>query len=71
MPPFTPKEVARYFVWVGIIGIAVAAILWMLFYAPGRKQIELQPSSASVLIAAYPSSANPLRPPVSATPENL
>jgi hypothetical protein len=59
MPPFTPKEVARYFVWVGIIGVALGAILWMLFHAPGRKQIQMQPGTASDFIAAQHVSGEP------------
>jgi hypothetical protein len=58
MPPFTPKEVARYLAWVGIIGAAVGALLWMLFFATGRQRIQMPGSSTpAVLVATRPGGA--------------
>jgi hypothetical protein len=41
MPPFTRKEIIRYFIWIAIIAVAVAAIIWFLFHAPGQQSIHL------------------------------
>ncbi|HEY1500651.1 MAG TPA: hypothetical protein VGF88_13815 [Acidobacteriaceae bacterium] len=58
MPPFTPKEVCRFFALVAIVGVAIVAAVWFLFFSAGRQQIHVQPHPASAFIAA----GAPLKP---------
>lgn len=50
MPPFTAKEVSRYLIWIAVLLAAVAAILWMLWYSPGQKNVPTQGTTAAFLI---------------------
>jgi hypothetical protein len=51
MTPFTVKEVTRYLVWIAVLLAAVAAIFWMLWQAPGHKNVPTQRTTAAFLIA--------------------
>ncbi|HEX4309117.1 MAG TPA: hypothetical protein VHZ25_03765 [Acidobacteriaceae bacterium] len=52
MSPFTPKEVCRFFALVAIVGVAIVAAVWFLFFSSGRQQIHVQPHPASAFIAS-------------------
>lgn len=70
MPPFTPKEVARFFIWIAVFLLAVTAIFWMIWRAPGHKQVQPNPSTGQIVMPAHrtaPTASNFWRYPKFAT----
>jgi tryptophan-rich sensory protein len=51
MPPFTPKSVTCFLLWIVIFAAAVLAGIWMIWHATGRQQIQPRPNTALVLPA--------------------
>ncbi len=47
-PPFNAKEVARFFLWIVIIAVAVGIIVWFIFYGSGRKSIQSSRNGAAL-----------------------
>jgi hypothetical protein len=50
MPPFTPKEVTRYLLWIGLIVLAVVVLAWYLLYQPAHEPLQPKRSGATALV---------------------
>lgn len=53
MPPFTPKEVTRYLLWIALIVLAVIVLTWYLMETPAHEPIQPKHGNgASVRLSA-------------------
>ena len=59
MAPFSPKEVTRFLLWIVIFAVVVIAMIFMLWHATGRTQIQPQPTSNLVFPRTLSSSRCP------------
>ncbi|HEY6446250.1 MAG TPA: hypothetical protein VIY53_07320 [Acidobacteriaceae bacterium] len=48
MPPFTPKHVTRYLLWVVLALLGIMALAWYLLESPAHERIRLKRSGAAV-----------------------
>ena len=48
MPPFTPKHVTYYLLWIGLVLVAVIVLAWYLFESPARERIHSKHPGATV-----------------------
>lgn len=51
MRPFNTREVTCYLLWIVILGAAVGCVLWILFFAAGHKEIQMQPRPTTASMA--------------------
>ncbi|MGC2636183.1 MAG: hypothetical protein WA294_03325 [Acidobacteriaceae bacterium] len=59
MPPFTPKHVTCFLLWIALILLAVLVLAWYLFEAPARERIRSKRSGATVQLRLSDHPAGP------------
>jgi hypothetical protein len=47
-PPFNAKEITRFFVWIAILAVAIAIIVWFILYSPAHQSVHPTRKSAAL-----------------------
>lgn len=58
MPPFTPKEVTRYLLWIVLLVLAVFILGWYLLESPGREPIQPKHATGASVRLEMPQAAS-------------